>query len=215
MQFARFLPHEPGGALATKTVGAGLGKYPRTSRQTFPNIMEARTMLVAQVDRAREGFFHRRMARPILQLLRQGVTPEKLALSIALGAALGVFPVLGTTTALCALAALLLRLNLPAIQIANWFIYPAQIALLIPFFRIGEFLFSAPHLPLTAARLQEIFHAHPWSATQLLWTTVWHAAIAWCLIALAFIPLAYLIQLPLLRRMLRKQQTLSRQIGQS
>ncbi|HUB58966.1 MAG TPA: DUF2062 domain-containing protein, partial [Candidatus Micrarchaeia archaeon] len=69
-------------------------------------------MFVAQVDRAREGFFYRRMARPILQLLRQGVTPEKLALSIALGAALGVFPVLGTTTALCALAALLLRLNL-------------------------------------------------------------------------------------------------------
>lgn len=49
-----------------------------------------------------EGFFYRRLIRPILDLLRQGVTPEKIALSIALGGALGVFPALGSTTALCA-----------------------------------------------------------------------------------------------------------------
>lgn len=67
----------------------------------------------------KESFFHRRLIRPILDLLRQGVTPEKIALSLALGVALGVFPVLGSTTALCALAALVLRLNLPAIQIVN------------------------------------------------------------------------------------------------
>jgi uncharacterized protein (DUF2062 family) len=52
-----------------------------------------------------EGFFSRRLVRPLLNLLRQGVTPEKIALSVALGVMLGVFPVLGATTALCALAA--------------------------------------------------------------------------------------------------------------
>ena len=31
------------------------------------------------------GFFYRRLVRPILDLLKQGVTPEKLALSLALG----------------------------------------------------------------------------------------------------------------------------------
>ncbi len=160
-----------------------------------------------------EGFFRRRMTRPIVDLLRQGVTPEKLALSIALGVALGVFPVLGTTTALCALAALILRLNLPAIQIVNYFVYPAQIALLIPFFRLGEKLFGAPHMPLSPAQISGMIHANRWAAAQLLWTTAWHAAIAWCLLALAFVPLVYLVQLPLLRRMLRKQQILSGQIG--
>ena len=68
-----------------------------------------------------EGFFYRRLARPILELLRQGVTPEKIALSVALGAALGVFPAIGLSTTLCAIAALVLRLNLPAIQIVNYF----------------------------------------------------------------------------------------------
>src|SRR5499433_449831 len=101
----------------------------------------------------KEGLLHRRLVRPVLDLLRQGVTPEKLALSIALGLALGVFPVLGATTALCALAALILRLNLPAIQIVNYFVYPLQIALLLPFFRLGERLFHAPHLPISVSQI--------------------------------------------------------------
>src|SRR5216684_4267675 len=106
----------------------------------------------------KEGFFYRRIARPILDLLRQGVTPEKIALSIALGAALGIFPGIGWTTALCAIAALLLRLNLPAIQVVNYFMYPAQIALLIPFFRLGERLFGAPHFALTVAQVRAMLH---------------------------------------------------------
>jgi len=68
-------------------------------------MMEARKLCVELNRRMKEGFFRRRIARPIVELLRQGVTPEKMALSLALGVALGVFPVLGTTTALCALVA--------------------------------------------------------------------------------------------------------------
>ena len=153
----------------------------------------------------REGHFRRRIARPIVELLRQGVTPEKMALSLALGAVLGIFPVLGTTTALCALAALILRLNLPAIQIVNYFVYPLQIALLIPFFRAGEQLFGAPHLPLSLAQILTVVHASFWGATRFLWTTIWHAAVAWCLIAPVFVALAYVILVALLRRIARRQ----------
>jgi uncharacterized protein (DUF2062 family) len=123
-----------------------------------------------------------------------------MALSLALGIALGVFPVLGTTTALCALAGLALRLNLPAIQIVNYFVYPLQIALLIPFFRLGEKLFGAPHLPLSVTQILTMVHASFWSATRFLWTTIWHAAAVWCLIAPIFVTLAYPILVPLLRR---------------
>jgi uncharacterized protein (DUF2062 family) len=153
----------------------------------------------------REGHFRRRIARPIVELLRQGVTPEKMALSLALGAALGVFPALGTTTAFCTLAAFLWRLNLPAIQIVNYFVYPLQIALLIPFFRAGEQLFGAPHLPLSLAQILTVVHASFWGATRFLWTTIWHAAVAWCLIAPVFVALAYVILVALLRRIARRQ----------
>jgi uncharacterized protein (DUF2062 family) len=150
-------------------------------------------------------FFHRRPVRPILDLLRQGVTPEKIALSIALGVALGVFPVLGSTTALCALAALVLRLNLPAIQVVNYFVYPLQIALLIPFFRMGEWLFRSPHLPLSVSQIYAMIHANMWDAIRSLWTTAWHAVIVWCLLAPVFVAIVYAVLAPVLRRVLRRQ----------
>jgi len=153
----------------------------------------------------REGLFRRRIARPVVELLRQGVTPEKMALSLALGVALGVFPVLGTTTALCALVAFVWRLNLPAIQIVNYFVYPLQIALVLPFFRAGEKLFGAPHLPLSVSQIVAAVHASFWGATQFLWATIWHAAVAWCVIAPVFVALAYVILLALLRRIARRQ----------
>ena len=154
-----------------------------------------------------KGFFYRRLVRPILDLLRQGVTPEKMALSLALGGALGVFPALGCTTLLCLIAAIVLRLNLPAIQIVNYFVYPIQIALLVPFFRLGEKLFRATHLPVSVAQIHGMIHANARAATKLLWTTTWHAIVAWGLIAPVFVGLAYLILIPVLRHVLKREAT--------
>jgi uncharacterized protein (DUF2062 family) len=153
----------------------------------------------------KEGFFYRKLVRPVLDLLKQGVTPEKIALSLALGAALGVFPALGWTTGLCAIAALALRLNLPAIQIVNYFMYPAQIALLIPFFRLGEKLFRAPHFPISVPQMYAMIRVSMWDAIKALWTTTWHAIIVWMLIAPVFVAVAYGILAPLLRRVLHRQ----------
>lgn len=69
--------------------------------------------------------------------LTTGLTAEKIALIIAIGFVLGTFPVLGCPTILCAAAALALRLNLPALQVVNQIATPVQLALLLPFARIG------------------------------------------------------------------------------
>jgi uncharacterized protein (DUF2062 family) len=151
-------------------------------------------------------FLQRRLIQPILDLLRQGVTPEKIALSVALGLTLGVFPVLGSTTALCAIAALALHLNLPAIQIINYFVYPLQIALLIPFFRLGEKLFRAPYLPLSVLQIYAMIHASMGTAIRTLWTTTWHAMVVWCLLAPVAAALVYFALVPALRRALRRQR---------
>jgi len=153
----------------------------------------------------KESFFKRRLVQPVVSLLKQGVTPEKIALSMALGAAFGVFPALGWTTALCTIIALVLRLNLPAIQTMNYFIYPVQLALLIPFFRLGEKLFRAEHLPLSLPQIYAMIQASVWGAIRLLWTTTWHAIVVWAVIAPFFAGLVYLILTPLLRRVLRRQ----------
>jgi uncharacterized protein (DUF2062 family) len=163
-------------------------------------MMEAGRLGVEPNRGVKERLFRRRITRPIVELLRQGVTPEKMALSLALGVALGVFPVPGTTTALCALVAFIWRLNLPAIQMVNYFVYPLQIALLIPFFHAGENLFGAPHLPLSVAQIYAAVHASVWGATRFLWTTMWHAAVAWCLVAPVFVGLALVVLVPLFER---------------
>ncbi len=157
----------------------------------------------------KDGFFYRRLVRPLLDLLRQGVTPEKIALSVALGAAVGVFPALGWTTVLCAIAALVLRLNLPAIQIVNYVMYPVQLALLLPFFRFGEKLFGAKHMPLSVSQISQLIHNGVWNAIRFLWTTTWHAIVVWAILALVFVAIIYASLTPLLRRALNRQiQTL-------
>jgi uncharacterized protein (DUF2062 family) len=75
-------------------------------------------------------------------LLRQGISPQRLALTLALGFAIGCFPMLGIPTVLCALLALTLKLNLPAIQAANYAVMPLQMALVVPFARLGGRLFA-------------------------------------------------------------------------
>lgn len=154
--------------------------------------------------RMTNGFLTRRLVRPLLELLRQGVTPEKLSLSIALGAVLGTLPAIGWNTALCAAIALIWRLNLPAIQMVNYFLYPLQIALILPFFRLGEKLFRAPHLPLSVPQIYGMVRTNLWGAVVLLWTTTWHALVAWVLIAPFVAALIYLILLPAFRRILSK-----------
>ena len=133
---------------------------------------------------------------PILVQVKQGLSPHGLAWSVALGLALGLFPVLGATTLLCFLAALVLRLNQPVMQAVNYLAYPLQLLLLIPFIRLGERIFGAPRLPLSLFMILQAMKADLRGAMKFLRTSLWHASVAWTLVALpsAFL-LAFLLTL--------------------
>jgi uncharacterized protein (DUF2062 family) len=116
-------------------------------------------------------------------LLKQGSTPEKIALGLSLGIVLGIFPVIGATTLLCAAAAFLFRVNLPAIQLVNYLVYPLQLALLLPFFRAGELLFGAEHLPISVKEILAMIDRDVWGSILFLWDTTLNAIVVWCLVA--------------------------------
>jgi uncharacterized protein (DUF2062 family) len=116
--------------------------------------------------------------------LRQGITPEKLALCLALGICLSCCPVLGITTSLCTIVALSLRLNLPAMQLANYAATPLQVILLLPFIRMGEHLFHSEKLPLSVREIMARFRASFWGTVKSLWTWEWHAVVAWMIFAI-------------------------------
>ncbi len=71
------------------------------------------------------------MKKLIINELKQGIHPNSAAKAIALGALIGISPLIGATTLLSFFVALKLRLNQIIIQAVNYFLYPLQI-LLIP-----------------------------------------------------------------------------------
>jgi tetratricopeptide (TPR) repeat protein len=116
-----------------------------------------------------------------MAFIQQGLMPEKLALCVSLGLVIGIFPVLGSTTILCAAAAFFFRLNQPAMQSVNYLAYPLQLALLIPWYRLGEHLFRVKPLGLSAADVKAIFARGIPYAVHTLWDVTIHAVAAWLL----------------------------------
>ena len=148
-----------------------------------------------------KAFVRKKIIDPILKLLKQGISPDKIALCMSIGVVIGIFPLIGATTVLCAIIALILRLNLPAMQIVNYLIYPLQIALLIPFFQFGAFLFGADPLSVSAQDLMAMFKSDFWGSINRLWGTTLRAIAAWGLICLPATAGAYYILRPLIRKM--------------
>lgn len=111
-------------------------------------------MTILKNQESKPSFLAKSKVR-ILEELKTGTSPQKIALSLAIGGAIGVFPLIGTTMALCAFLGFVLRLNPVSIQIANYAMYPFQVFLILPFLKLGAYL-SGKELDLTwAYRLAE------------------------------------------------------------
>ena len=136
-------------------------------------------------------FLYKRTVEPVVALLKQGISPEKISLGMACGLVLGVFPVLGSTTILCGLAAIMFRLNLPTIQLVNYLVYPLQLVLLIPFFHLGDLLFQVEPLPLSADELITLLRSDMWGTIRSFWNTTLHAIVAWLLVCLPTLPILH------------------------
>ena len=115
--------------------------------------------------------------------LRQGTSPRELALSTTIGLLLGIFPMLGVTTFAMALIAVRFRLNLPLMLFVSYLIYPLQIFLIIPFVRLGEWLFGAPPIALSLEGLAATFRAGFFAALQKLGTANLMAVAGWAILA--------------------------------
>jgi len=150
------------------------------------------------------AFFKRRLVDPILALLAQGLAPRELALCIALGAGVGIFPVLGVSTPALTVLALWLRLNLPAIQLISYLMSPVQLLLIIPFVRVGERVMGADPQPLTIEAGLEILADGALHAIVTLWDAIVHAAIGWVLIGPIAIYVLYRLLIPVLEQALRR-----------
>lgn len=145
-----------------------------------------------------------RWLKPFIQMLRQGVSPEKIALTIALGIILGVTPVLGSTMLLCTLAAIVLRLNLPAIQLVNGVVYPLQFILLIPFYRLGAWMFRADASTISLGGVTALIREGVGHAIRTLWVVTMHALLAWLALGMIALTILYAVLAPVVRQLWRR-----------
>ena len=148
------------------------------------------------------NFIRRRVVGPVVQLLRIGATPERLAWSIAVGVVIGLNPLLGSTTVLALAATPLFGLNVVASQFGNHLVYPLELLLFPAFIRVGSLLFRTERIPLELPAIFRAVKLHPWQTTRLLWSWEWHALVVWVMVAVVVAPVLKMALKPVLVRML-------------
>ena len=90
-------------------------------------------------------------------IFKQGLTPKELNQSIIVSGLISTIPILGLSTFMITTVSLKRKLNLPVMIALSYLMWPVQILLIIPFIRVGEFLFSVPRNHHTAEEIIDSF----------------------------------------------------------
>jgi uncharacterized protein (DUF2062 family) len=156
------------------------------------------------------SWLRRRVLDPFLDLLKSGLSPEKLALTVGLGIAFGLVPLFGITTVVSAATALRLRLNVAAMQLAAHLMSAFQLLLLIPLLRAGAAIMGQGDkvAHLTVASIRHLIDHEGWGAAgKLLWRAELGALLLWALLSVPVVAGLYFILRAVFRRVLAKQVT--------
>jgi uncharacterized protein (DUF2062 family) len=129
-----------------------------------------------------------RILRPLLLQLRRGVTPRRLAWSLAFGVVFGINPTVGLTTLVIVMLAWAFGLNQVASQVGLHAVAPLHLLLFVPFIEVGVYLFHTRRLPLNRRQIEHLGH-HPLRLLHAIWQWEWHALVVWSLVAAIVMPL--------------------------
>ncbi|MGD0732669.1 MAG: DUF2062 domain-containing protein [Terracidiphilus sp.] len=138
------------------------------------------------------------LKRKAVLWLRQGISPRRLALTLSLGFAIGCIPLVGIPTLICAALALALRLNLPAIQAANYAVMPLQLVLIVPFVRLGGWIL--PSILHQSAMAGALLHGSTPTLALHMGALAAQAMVAWLVVAVPAVVLMTLAFTVVLRR---------------
>lgn len=84
---------------------------------------------------------------------------------------------------------------------------PLQLTLIVPFLRLGAWIFRVAPPVVSASYLFGLIRANVWHAIATLWTATMHALVAWLLLGCVATGLLYLLLVPLLRRLWLRERT--------
>jgi uncharacterized protein (DUF2062 family) len=147
------------------------------------------------------SFWRRRIVAPIRAQLTQGVSADQIAATIAVGTACSLLPFLGLTTLLNLGVGLALRMNQPILQTLNQLLGPVQLALILVYVRLGEWIWQAQGGHLSLTEMLRVFREASFGEflAQFGWAGI-HALSAWLVTTPVLIAVVYFPLRPLLRQ---------------
>lgn len=151
-------------------------------------------------------FWQRRVRDPLVALFTQGITPDKVALTLGVGTACSLFPFLGLTSLLNLIVGLWLRLNQPLLQTLNQLLGAVQLLMILVYVRLGEWVWQAQGDRFTITEVLQVFRDA--SIGEFLQRFGWagvHAFTAWALTAPLLIAAVTYGARPALRRLASKR----------
>lgn len=150
---------------------------------------------------ARPGFWQRRFVQPVLAQLRQGVAPDRVALTLGVGTACSLLPFFGFTTLLNLGVGVALKMNQPILHTLNQLLGPVQIGLILVYVRTGEVLWGGAAHPFTLGEMFAVFRDASFAdfLTRFGWAGI-HALTAWLITSPFLILVITFGTRPLLRR---------------
>lgn len=147
-----------------------------------------------------KNILRKRLLHPLVEFLKQGISTWKLALTLSLGLTLGVIPLIGVNTIILLVIALVFRLNVIAIQLVNFFVYPLQILLYIPFMRLGQLFFNGHDLPFTSREFMRMLKSD-WLGTLIeVWQINLLGILVWFIVSIPAGIGIYYFSLPIFKR---------------
>lgn len=140
-----------------------------------------------------------------MSLLTHGVTPDKVAATIAVGTACSLFPFLGFTTMLNLGVGLWLRMNQPILQTINYLITPLHLVMIVVYVRAGERIWGATDQAFSLAEVVTTFRDASLGEfiARFGWAGV-HAFTAWALSVPIIVAGIYYPLRPVLRTTARR-----------
>jgi uncharacterized protein (DUF2062 family) len=130
-----------------------------------------------------KDFFLRKLIEPIKVQIRQGATPHGMALTVACGISISIFPLLGTTMLLCLIAGIVLKLNQPVLHAVNYVLYPLQLILIPVFLKLGAELTGSTPIVFDPILIIQEFSSDIGLFFQKYGMAGLHGVLAWCIIA--------------------------------
>ena len=117
-------------------------------------------------------------------LLKEGLTPKQLALSIVISVLVSVFPIFGISTIILTAIAVPLKLNLPITIAISYVAEPLKLLLILPFINIGGYIFGAEHSLLTYESIKNSFNESFWNTVKDLSYELLCGFLGWALLAI-------------------------------